>query len=454
MSNPSQGWLTGNLRRDYPFEDGSDPSLRGLFSDAALSCDRPAERVRITLFDPANGRVVLARESGGVLADLRPADALSVSDLPRFRVWEWRRTIALSDPSGPETVFRLVCPLTALASFPVSPAAAWLVNSVVEFRPLRVRRIALKTGVTIDRGEGAFRFDEGWNTQLAIPTGPPLGPKTVRETSRLQVAAFAGAGAGLVPGCADSQDTVNTISGAGPDARGNLNLTGDGCLRVQPPDAGSIGVATKPFTTYSADLLTKGLKILSDCQACCSCADYGDAGDALNRVWAYAQSVSARLLSVKAAYDALSASLGTFNGDQEGLKLLCRSNAQPGYTVTFQAVVINNTHAASGAVHLEFDLAPDTPADPKYVSESGHLQKSGGTDEQLDPTITDPVTYEVDLPDIPPSGFAAFSFGVRWTPSATGPGTCHVIATAVDMSTSECDCQGDLLEPEDFYGDP
>lgn len=139
------------------------------------------------------------------------------------------------------------------------PERAVLDERCSNVEPLRLDGVTL-LGRTV--GE-AFELEAGANTRITVLPGLTR-EHSLRRRVRLLVDLTAGGGSGRYPGCEAAEPLLRSVNGIRPDAHGNLALSAKDCLWLRPRHEGD---------ALDLEILI-GLAVGSQCQPCCSCADY------------------------------------------------------------------------------------------------------------------------------------------------------------------------------------
>jgi hypothetical protein len=121
--------------------------------------------------------------------------------------------------------------------------------------------------ILVEPGASALvKWRPGYNTYVdaVLPPGPVYGGALRKGQATIHMRA--GGGLGKHNGCDDSENSfVRALTGASADAVGNITVSSDECLRVQP------------LITFEDDKarIQPGVIVLADdCEACCDCEEY------------------------------------------------------------------------------------------------------------------------------------------------------------------------------------
>lgn len=204
------------------------------------------------------------------------------------------------------------------------PENAVLQSRTTEQLPKRLRKLhAVLTQIT----KTSAAFVSGYN--MAIDA-TPITPSGLRTTTRIVFNATPGAGAGVFPGCEPEPLVIRSINGARPTQDGDFFLDATGCYYVRQPTR---VIEEYPRTTLPQILLPPGnvthedlpsplagryknlpgwplgdselyahLKIGNDCGPCCSCEEYAETADQLNKEAAKYQKIGEVLEATRDLY--------------------------------------------------------------------------------------------------------------------------------------------------------
>lgn len=280
----NQEWLTGNLETQFPFAESctaaAEPVPSDLFVDMRLflggmssmdvylseisyDLDTDSYEIVFSTADSEAIRGTLSRLDGGFSRVFRKQSFTEGPKICLFAPgpkWDdpswagassWTKNYTMDsgkvEPTlinpGAQTFRRIF-----IDGQPIPPENEW---------PYGVsQKLLAGYNLAFTRGTG--------NYPVAFPFGEPVEPEEF-----IEISAEGGLGAGYAP--TDSTiDYIATISGAAPDAEGNVNLNAVDCLRVTQPRINDLPI-------------DHTLQILSDCQPCCPCAEYRKVSKAISR---------------------------------------------------------------------------------------------------------------------------------------------------------------------------
>lgn len=418
-------FLADNRKVAYPFEDSPEDGLHELFVDACVvyTTSPNTGRLKLVLFDPVATvkRLKLQFEDGTVLGDLSSGidnvvfNSYSFGD---YEVYEWRKLATLDEWfTGEELVARFTVYPSALnppLTYPIASNVV-LISSLVNHQASQVRKLAVKQpGLDCCNNhfaDGFVRLECGSNMSLVVnkPTvALGLGLTQVvpvRARASITVEAIAGEGTGQAFGCPDAGDPViKTVRRQQPDQYGNLALNGDGCVWVERKLATSGFTPVNPNTDYQGEVEQGRLRINGDCKACCDCADYGAAYEALTDVWNSAKLVAAKLANVKARYEAIRKKwLESAQCNQSPVMVKLALFARADYHLAVAASVVNRSGHELSGVKLDFNVDPTGT----YERGSGLLTRPNEATIQID-------GVSINVGHLKDGEQATFSFEERW----------------------------------------
>jgi hypothetical protein len=189
-----------------------------------------------------------------------------------------------------------------------------------------------------------------------------------------------------------------------------------------------------PNTDYLGVIQDGLLALHNNCQACCDCADYAVAYEALSRLWARARAVAVQLEAARVRYNQLvqlvrdmcAANIG--DPGTSPIKVLLTARTHPDYRVSTSLMLLNTTGHGVGAlpaqalknVYLTFNFK-DQPG-LHAIKDHATLIGTDKPPERILPTVSD--TYlsptqaytsaELLIPEIPIDGSIGYSFEGRF----------------------------------------
>jgi hypothetical protein len=276
--------------RDYPFTFKSD--VGDVIADAYLyACgggcnfERPfsigwlygfGQTPAFTDVMPTHDQDVLIVDANGLeVFNSVEADVFSAQNWgDRLQVLEWKITSS-------EKILRLVQFLTADEnsegfSLPLfyRPKFSNLDDRVIDFTPARVKSLSTPISNLLS---GRIKLTNGYNVSLEVE--PPKIVPGQRPRTVITVNAVAGSGTGRYdPGCADSP-VIRKVNGIGPDANGNVQITGGDCYRVERPINEVLDDAAGQVS-----IINHTLQILNDCLPCCTCDGFINTYEGMRRL--------------------------------------------------------------------------------------------------------------------------------------------------------------------------
>jgi len=471
-------WLSSNVLTAYPFEERQPDGVHELFVDAYIEHNKyrtKDQRIRLTEFDPGNGsssssgssssgagtaRAVLRYEDGTLLAAMSNAtDTFKESVFGEYTIYEWsRHTLQAAAPNvtfNPPTAgftdedisVKLVVFTAHLANFsyPLYPQEGYLIASLVNPRVSGVRRMFVRLpDLTI--GPTTYQFYEALGEKVIIKAGTniALGQLTAqqaglaeaaRRKSVVSVSVEPGAGEGYYISCDPATNAgIRTINKVPPNKLGSLRLEGMECLWVETLMASIISqTGVYPNTDYLGVLQDGLLALHNNCSACCDCADYKDAYEAISRLWARARAVALELEAARVRYNQLVVQVRDLCATNIGprgssnVKALLTVRSHPDYRVSVSIMLVNGTGHGSAIsarplrnVKIEFNFK-DQPG-LRAIKDHATLLGTDMPPERLLPTVSDTYasptqvysTAEIQIPEIPIDGSIGYSFEGRF----------------------------------------
>jgi len=467
-------WLSSNALTAYPFEERQPDNIHELFVDAYVEHNKyrtKGQRVRLDYFGPGGSsgsssssssqalRVILKYEDGTVLTDLDSAiDEFKEKVLGKYTIYEWsRHTVQAAQPhvtfnpptagfTDEDVVVKLVVLTENLSkfSFPVMPQLGYLIASLINPRATGVRRMFIRLpDLTV--GSTTYQFYEalgenvifkaGTNITLAKKTAQEAGiEESARRKTVIEIGTEAGAGEGYYISCdPDTSPGIRTINKVPPNDLGSLKLEGQDCLWVETLLDNIIShTGIYPNTDYLASIKDGLLALHNNCSACCNCADYKAAYEAISRLWTRARAVARQLEVARVRYNALVQKVRDLCVDNIGeagavpVKLLLTVRTHPDYRISTSLMILNATGHGHGSAQSLYNITVKF----NFKNQPGlHAIKDHatliGTDrpaERLLPTIYDTYdsptaaysTAEIIIPEIPVDGSAGYSFEGRF----------------------------------------
>jgi hypothetical protein len=451
-------WYSSNSKIDYPFDDRQSDEVHELFVDAyvAHSDFRTVEqRLRLYSFDPA-GDVELRFEDNTVLTVLSAADNFVATVFGKYTVYRWHKYTTL--PSGltdADIAVRLVVVTDELPEFifPLFPAEGFLLASVVHPHVGRVRRMAVALpGVPLFASQfTAHRVSLEPGNNIAVREVTPTvlegfqaaQAPVVRKPKTIAIDATPGAGAGRFIDCdIELPSPIRRINRTQPNGRGNFQLEGRDCVWVERRVL-STGAADKPNTDYAAIMVAALLQLHQDCKACCDCADYGSAYEAITDTWNRALAVSARIETLRLKYHELRAKMLVGKALKEiGLGIHLRLVSRPDFHIAISATVFNSSSVDMGLTDIQFSIAG--PGAYSVTPGSGILDAEFARGLHITPA-PNLGGFAVTVPTLKKGTYAAYSFEVRFDTPGGRPG--KVVTVQVD-ATSGAETASDIQATE------
>ena len=420
-------WLDTNGRISYPFEDSLDGGLNGIFVDAYVACVTPLKdcRIRLSLFDSIAQHVILLYEDDSVMYDLQAPANCTYSSYdfgPEYRVHEWRRL-----DSDDDVVVRFTTNKNLLSGMePIAVAGMWMLRTLIDQRAPLIRRLGMKLpGIPCCTGggleEGYFILRAGYNISMSVASVT----SGVRDRTVIALDAVPGAGLGQYPGCGLGDEGLRSIGNQVPDAFGNLVLDGDNCMWVERP-LDSPGYAPPPGkpVDYEALVTENTLKLHDNCDACCDCADYGAAYQALRDTWLRLVNIARSVEISRSRYNELVAATNIAFCAQ-GFIVTMRCVERPDYMASVVITVANRSDQPLHGSTIQMSATPDYGS---YLPNSGLLESSqpGGAPAKIKQDLSPikamkyPVQEDVTidpLPDVPEEGITGMSITLPVIPA-------------------------------------
>jgi len=437
-----------NEHVNYPFEDSPDSGLKSLFVDAAIyTTSWTQKRIKLVLWNPP--QITLQYEDGSAFFSA-PGTGIVFSgpnNFGNYSLYEWKKVDTnLSEFTGAEVVVRFVLRTDqiSLYSLPIIPTMSVLLSSLVNPRPLRVRKLALKQpGLPLPLGggfaQGIVQLEAGYN--MSLQTAPPaatialgLTPvQEVRKPTTVIVDAIPGAGLGVYKDCSTPSPDIKILGNATPDANGNVELQGKDCTWTEVPITNT-GPAIHPHTNYHASPVPNTLQLRDECTACCDCSDYKKAYEGIRTVWQRALHASHRIETLREQYqelvqDVKAALVNVCPGEiTSDLGLVAR----PDYHLAVHLSMVSNESTLTTAPLTIYFLF--RPYGPVFTNGSGLFSNQDVRLQPMEPDYVGSVAapfsgpaWKITIPPIPPQGRTYYDFAVRF-PSTTGAAVAWVAA--------------------------
>ena len=447
-------WLSNNLDIAYPFRTpapvfdlgGVQRSLGNIMADAAIytSIEDDAQWKLYSFnltFDwpnPPTAGVVRVKSDLGhdiVLNGMHTDTTFNAWIYGQWLVTEWVKVVVT--PAGFsdfDIVVRLLwakAELEACGSLSKSETdwgdPAWFEDNTVRQGPRRVRRAFYKVGDFYFPLGKELQLANGFNTELVIKQAGDAGFRAdldaaaaVRPETTLLLSMPPGGGTGKYLRC-EPQGLLRTINGLGPDARGNFHFSPKDCYWLERP------LATDPVeggdqVDKTATVYPNRLQLHNACEECCSCADYVEVYENLQRLWAMAKAASASI------YDSLESYKGLRDEyllRTKGGRLIVKAGlvSSPGFSLNVAALIVNGSDepvviSDEVIVKLNFAAAPDE-FNTGYVDKTGLIGLPSSQNKSIDPESTDTNKFELELSGI----YIAPGQQVLWTGQfAAAPG--------------------------------
>lgn len=176
----------------------------------------------------------------------------------------------------------------------LAPESAVIDERAVYRMPKRVRRINVLTTETTRK---RVIFQAGYNMRLVNEDPEIVG---LRNRTAVTFDCAPGYGFGQYSDCTEEKPKyIYTINGTGPNEYGNFSISGGECIfaRIPTVDAGDGKV--NPVLINGA----RGLRVGSDCPACCDCIDYVNTATYMNFVRDEYSRIGQRSHSVKLLHE-------------------------------------------------------------------------------------------------------------------------------------------------------
>ena len=265
----------------YPFVDRASAELAACLVDLQVTTNT-AQTPQLALASLRKGSrslqlVSLPDNNPWFVSDTDP----EVIEVGEYEHWQWRTDDAVVHATV----------LVSEADFNGPPAH--LVRRCIRYDGSKLRQIVVETTAgDVLYDEGDVRFRGGLNTALTA------------DRSLLDVSVLSGNGDGRFQDCSDSSDAVREIGGASPSDTGNVQLSGDGCVRVQPE------LSRTGSDRYRVEF--GRFHLHDDCEPCCNCEEKADP-------WRVLKKMQDRLIELVKRYHDLRDHYNTFvNGIRDG----------------------------------------------------------------------------------------------------------------------------------------
>ena len=445
----------------YPFENHLSDGLEKLFVDAAVmqTVDRVQVRVRLASFNPA-GTCTLYFEDGTLLAVLTGADNFISSSFGNYTMYQWIRSSTIGAGfTGADIVVRFVVVTARLSnySYPISPSNAYLLSSLVDPKPIGIRRAAMALpgqpcclfGGIDDK---PLILQAGYNVQLSLST-PQVVPlmnlaskATVRPQAAIVVNAAPGSGRGVYPGCTNLNVPLTQINQTGPDVSGNFALAGADCTWAEMLLNPVVIPPVNPNTDYKGSILPATYELHAQCKACCSCEDYYGAYGQLRGVYLRAAAAAANLEKLREEYNTLCEEINAFKAKVEtGLGVKLEVDSRPDYHVTAMATAYNNSASSIGRVKFIFSFSSGL-TNPVYTPQSGLVNAANARNLQMNPQQSGS-SFSFTVAGLAPGAYATYLFQVRYTHGVRNGIRVGVSVEAVSSLSSATDTKSIILQP-------
>ena len=443
----------------YPFEDHLSDGLEKLFVDATVmqTVDRSQVRVRLDSFNPA-GTCSLYFEDGTLLADLTGADNFIARPFGNYTLYQWIRSSTVGAGfTGVDLVVRFVVVTARLTgfSYPISPSDAYLLSSLVDPKPIGVRRAAMALpgqpcciyGGIDDK---PLILEAGFNVQLSLSTPQVVSlmnlatEAPVRPQTAIVVNAVPGKGQGLYPNCTSLTPPLTKINQIGPSLSGNFALTGVDCTWAEMLLNPIVNPPVNPNTDYKGSILPATYELHSQCKSCCSCDDYYGAYGQLRGVYLRAAAAAISLEKLREQYNALCVEINAFKAEVEtGLGIKLEVDSRPDYHVTVMATAYNNSAYNLGPVEFIFNFSLVSPT---YTPQSGVVNAVNARNLQMNPRQVGNVFYYT-VSGLAPGAYATYLFQVRYDHGVRNGVKVNILAEAVNSLSTATDEKSITLQP-------
>lgn len=305
-----------------------------------------------------------ATADSGVPTPVNVADLLIGDDTNAFvidtrgfslRLDQWAGSRWVLTWTGPDTVVTATVQMQDALKAGYLATNALLDPRTVDWRPEALRDVLVHTGsqyVSVLRSDGRVRFREGYNTNIV--TASRISNRG-ENSQDIELNFQAGSGLGLAPGCGLFAG-IRSLGGAVPDDNGDLLVTGDRCLSVQP---------VIEFVGEGALLVPGEITIRDACAAGCTCADFTDLYQYVTRTWSRYRSIASRASDIRDAYHGIVAFMRAARECAERKYLrafvwpvrpctvaaaigICNPTDEPLYDVELEATLTDATDVAIG----------------------------------------------------------------------------------------------------------
>ena len=269
-------YLNSNLNVDFPFAENM-PRLSNetvtipinFLCDAVVRAPSSVEEVYV--------KSITAIAGGDPALDFLIAD-ISGSALVTIRIYSSvyaNRKVVSQYDSTTQTLVRLICGNASFSDFfALISGSLTFPNTATRLsehafdswaKKIQKFRVSTDAGATYGawRQNTLLKLKAGYNIQLT-----KLAQPAANGATQIQIAAIAGAGAGVESGSSGGIPAVGYLAKLGdaiPDTLGNVRIEGDDCYRVELYPSG----------------LSHSIRLWNDCDSCCTCSDYTSAAGGL-----------------------------------------------------------------------------------------------------------------------------------------------------------------------------
>ena len=322
---------------DYPFVGPTvDANIRSFVADILVRFVQdlsgfPVYNIRagvkIGTFTKSGSTIsfTLLAADGSTVINSASATTSTSQTWGNWKIWEYRHA---------NWSVKLVLNTDATTDFSVTGNDNYYLTArCVEFTPLFIKQFSVNSVLVNSSGVVTnptptlrtfltnAKFQAGFNVKIEKDPSPEV-PSVTNEvqpaaadfSNVLRFNVIPGSGEGRYSDC--SEPTVTTpyiqkINGIGPDARGNLNLAGADCYRVERP----IHFASAPpESNPRKGTITPGeLELNGDCGSCTDCDDYYNAYVMLRRIYLKLKDTRDRSETLSRQYQHVGRLISTFN---------------------------------------------------------------------------------------------------------------------------------------------
>ncbi len=229
---------------------------------------------------------------------------------------------------------KLVIDTNVAADFSVTGDDNYYLSArCLEFTPLFIKQFSVNSVLVGPNGavtnptpavrvfNSNVKLQSGFNFRIdhdPVPTVAPIAneaqPQAADLFSKLRFNVIPGAGKGRYSDCAEtvpSTPYIQSINGMLPDAKGNLNISGSECYRVERPIHFT---SVPPDSNPRQGTITPGeLELTGDCGTCTDCDDFYNAYVKLRQVYVRLKAVRDRSEALARQYTHIGRLVDTYN---------------------------------------------------------------------------------------------------------------------------------------------